>query len=167
MKIRMINGHYFDNATKTLYYDKKFQREMCMFGSDAYCVVEQLNDIFGEDEYAMKLYTRKFGSDDELTELEKSQKAFERLFSKVTYDNMRIHISMRTDGKSLMTEFDTEMINAKKNANSPYKHMTNWFMEKCPEYAMGNKECRLYLEELVRQHNEKKAADLCVVKPAS
>lgn len=71
----------------------------------------------------------------------------------MTYENMRLFISLQDDGKTVMVEFEKQ-IQLSKIKENPYRAVLAWFLEK---YENVNDYKAFYEKLKEKEENEKKA----------
>ena len=118
MATKKISGYKIDFATNTLTMNYKFHAASQEYGTDENKLVKKILKDFPSLSVVVKA-----GRDVKTTNKNK----------RLTYANMEKHISAYENSAELLDVFETVKA-LSKTAASPYKYVSDWFVEQFPNY---------------------------------
>ena len=112
------------------------------------------SQIFGTEEFKLWREYLAYYPEAKMVTKTIKKKADKKVITKhMTYENMRLFISLQDDGETVMVEFEKQ-VKLSKIKENPYRAVLAWFLEKY-ENVNGYKAFYEKLKE--KEENEKKA----------
>ena len=145
MKNTMKKG----SASNTIrYIDDKHAQVTKSFAKNA--------QIFGTEEFKLwREYLAYYPKAQMVTKTIKKKTDKKEVTKHMTYDNMRLFISMQADGKTVRAEFEKQ-VKLSKIKENPYRAVLAWFLAK---YENVN-DYKVFYEELKEKAEKEKKANL-------